>query len=158
MRTLMLLILAALLTITLAVPAMSQDAKLVTTPCLPPGVSPEVLSWPTIDANLVQFSSQSGIKYVGLTEILGNPTTRQMVQVYWVRGRIVFFDPNPNDQDAPAWYDAGLTDGKVFYDNPTGQCQWKRLPIPPSPEQTPPPATPPAKPSGPTTQRGSPTA
>ena len=95
-------------------------------PCLPPGIAREVLSWETANAQAVAFPTESGGKRAGLLELYKAPDGRSVV-VVWVQGDIVYVDNAPQDPDSPGWVDAGFmtSNGKTLLDPKRTPCQWR---------------------------------
>ena len=94
--------------------------------CLPPGVTREVLNWPTANAQAVAFPTESGGKRAGLLELYQSPEGRSVVLV-WVQGDIVYVDTAPQDPESPGWIDTGFMtlNGKTLLDRPRTPCQWR---------------------------------
>src|SRR5262245_39634856 len=97
-------------------------------PCLPPGVTPDVLSWQTEAAQPITLRTESGLTRPGLLERTRATDGHTMV-IVWVRGGAVYVDTAPDNPWSPAWVDTGrlAPDGKVLLDQPTASCQWRRI-------------------------------
>jgi hypothetical protein len=106
--------------------AASPPATTAAPTCLPPGVTREVLSWPTANAQAVAFPTESGGRRAGLLELYQSPEGRSVVLV-WVQGDIVYVDTAPQDPQSPGWIDLGFMtlNGKTLLDRPTAPCQWR---------------------------------
>jgi hypothetical protein len=108
----------------LALPTNSQAED----PCLPPGVTPEVLSWQSEAAQSIAMRTESGVVRHGLVERSRADDGRSTV-IVWVRGAPVYVDTAPDNPAMPAWVDAGrlAADGKLLLDRPGAPCQWRRV-------------------------------
>jgi hypothetical protein len=97
-------------------------------PCLPPGVTSEVLSWQTESAHPVAMRTESGLVRPGLMERTRAADGRATV-IVWVRGGPVYVDTAPDNPSLPAWVDAGrmAADGTLLLDQPGAPCQWRRV-------------------------------
>jgi hypothetical protein len=117
------LVLAAVAALVLGGPLRGRATP---SPCLPPGIASEVLTWETANAQAVAFPTESGGKRAGLLELYKAPDGRSVV-VVWVQGDIVYVDSAPQDPETPGWVDAGFmtSNGKTLLDPPRKPCQWR---------------------------------
>ena len=106
--------------------ALAPHGAAATSPCLPPGVAREILTWETANAQAVAFPTETGGKRAGLLELYKAPDGRSVV-VVWVQGDIVYVDSAPQDPESPGWVDAGFmtSNGKTLLDPPKKPCQWR---------------------------------
>lgn len=97
-------------------------------PCLPPGVTSDVLSWQTEAAQSVTMRTESGVVRPGLLERT-RATDGRAIVIVWLRGGPIYVDTAPDNPATPAWVDAGrvAADGKALLDQPGAPCQWRRV-------------------------------
>lgn len=97
-------------------------------PCLPPGVTSDVLSWQTEAAQSITMRTESGVVRPGLLERTRASDGRSIV-IVWLRGGPIYVDTAPDNPASPAWVDTGRVapDGKLLLDQPGAACQWRRI-------------------------------
>lgn len=95
-------------------------------PCLPPGVTPDILDWRVENAKTVAFRTESGRARAGLIEFYRAEDGRSVV-VVWVRGALVYLDTAPENPSSPGWVDASFMseNGEVLLDSPGAGCEWR---------------------------------
>jgi hypothetical protein len=81
-------------------------------PCLPPGISPEFLSWPF--KKVVPRSDAEAIP--GDTSVFRDTVTGAKVMIVEVDGFIMIVDPTPDSEQIEFWV-------RVL---PTSRCAWQR--------------------------------
>jgi hypothetical protein len=107
-------------------PALRQPLTADTAPCLPPGATAEIISWPVVAARPVRVPYETGDFKMGLWVRYQQGDVA--VVLIWSDTGLFAVDPNP-DSDAPAWVDSALLadDGKTLKTAPPAErCRWRK--------------------------------
>jgi hypothetical protein len=109
-----------------ATPLKQAPATTEAAPCLPPGASAQVMSWPVVAARPVRVPYETGDFKPGLW--VRYQQGGAAVVMIWSDTGLLAVDPNP-DTDVPAWIDTALLadDGKTLKTAPPAErCRWRQ--------------------------------